>query len=276
VSIENAIETLEKLVAADDEIKTLTDAIEQEQGALDGIRKELADLEERLAADRERVSEMDKTRNDLVQEMRQISGQIDRSRERLQRARNEREAQAAERELDELRKIQRDRDDEVKKLGELSEQARTSIQEAETRKAELDERLSGSLAGTTDKITALETELSGKREARNALSKDMPSIVFRRYERLLSRGRSPVAKTTDGTCLGCFVKLPPMLFHQMLSRRQFEECPNCHRIIYYEPPPTEEELAAAAAEAAKADAADAGDEGSADAAAEQASGDASS
>ncbi|HHH31023.1 MAG TPA: hypothetical protein ENK57_22130 [Polyangiaceae bacterium] len=280
MSIEKAIETLEKLVAADDEIKALTDGIGEEQGALDGIRKELAELEERLAADRERVSEMDKTRNDLVQEMRQIAGQIDRSRERLQRARNEREAQAAERELDELRKIQRDRDDEIKKLGELSEQARISIQEAETRKAELDERLSGSLAGTTDKITSLEAELAKKRQARDALGKDMPSMVFRRYERLLSRGRSPVAKTTDGTCLGCFVKLPPMLFHEMLSRRKFEECPNCHRIIYYEPPPTEEELAAAAAEAAKDSAADAaaepGDEGAAEPAAEQASGDASS
>ena len=108
----------------------------------------------------------------------------------------------------------------------------------------------------------------------------MPRLVFRRYERLLSRGRSPVAKTTDGTCLGCFVKLPPMLFHQMLSRRQFEECPNCHRIIYYVPPPTEEELAAAAAEAEKAKAeeegAGASGEGVAEAAAEQASGDASS
>lgn len=274
MSIEKAIDTLEKLVAADDEIKALTEGIEHEQGALDGIRKELAQLEERLAADRERLSEMDKTRNDLVQELRQTSGQIDRSRERLQRARNERESQAAERELDELRKIQRDRDDEIKKLGELAEQARTSIAGAEERKGELEERLSGSLAGTTDKITSLEAELKTKKEARDELGKQMPSIVLRRYERLLSRGRSPVAKTTDGTCLGCFVKLPPMLFHQMLSRRNFEECPNCHRILYYEPPPTEEELAAAAKQAEEDEASSSED--ASEEAAEQASGDASS
>jgi uncharacterized protein len=274
VSIEQAIATLEKLVVSDDEIKTLTDGITQEQGALDGVRKELEELESRLSDDRERVSEMDKTRNDLNLELRQIGNQISRSRERLQRARNERESQAAERELDELRKIQRDRDDEIKRLGELSEQARASIVDAEARKGELDERLSGSMAGTTDKITSLQTDLDGKKAARDELGKAMPSLVFRRYERLLSRGKSPVAKVIDGTCRGCFVKLPPMLYHQMLSRTKFEECPFCHRIVYYDLPEPEPDPEA---EGGDADAeSTSANEGTAEAAAEQASGDASS
>jgi hypothetical protein len=37
------------------------------------------------------------------------------------------------------------------------------------------------------------------------------------------------------------VQLPPMMFHRMLSRVEFEECPNCHRIINYEPPPSADE-----------------------------------
>ncbi|MCA9622647.1 MAG: hypothetical protein KC731_26685, partial [Myxococcales bacterium] len=230
-----------------------TDDMSKEQGALDDVRKELEELKARIGADNESVTEMDKTRNDLVQEVRQVAGQIDRSRERYQRSRNEREAQAAERELDELRKIQRDRNDEIDKLAELSEQARVSIREAEERSEELNQRLAGTLAGASDTIATLEAKLEEKRAARKELTKSLPSLIFRRYERLLGRGKSPVAKTTDGTCLGCFVKLPPMLFHQMLSRTKFEECPFCHRILYYSPPPTEEELEAqAAAEAASA------------------------
>ena len=41
-----------------------------------------------------------------------------------------------------------------------------------------------------------------------------------------------MAYTHDGVCLGCHIELPPMMFHQMLSQERFEECPNCHRIVY--------------------------------------------
>ena len=54
---------------------------------------------------------------------------------------------AAERELDELRKLPRDRDEEIKKIIAVSDQARTSIQEAESRQQELEAQLEGSLEG---------------------------------------------------------------------------------------------------------------------------------
>ena len=244
MSIDQQIATLEKLAAVDAIIKELSQGIAEKRGALGGLREELEELIGRLSADGESVSEMDKTRSDLVLEMRQLAGQVERSRERLQRARNEREVNAAERELDELRKIQRDRDEEIKKLAELADQARGGMKESEARRSELASALEGTVEGSTKAIEDLEAKLAVEQEKRAAISKDLPSLVFRRYERMHQKGRVPIAKTHDGTCLGCFVKIPPMMFHHMLSRTKFEECGNCHRIIYYEPPPTEEELAA--------------------------------
>jgi hypothetical protein len=238
VSIEQHIAILERLAAIDATIKELTDSIGKRQGELSSMSTEMASLDERLDGDRSSIAEMDRVRNDLVQELRQIATQIERSRERMQRARNERESNAAERELDELRKIQRDRDEEIKKLQVLADQARGSITESQARRQELAEKLSGTVGASTQNIADLDGELAQQREQRREVGKQLPSIILRRYERLMTRGRVPIAKTHDGTCLGCFVKLPPMMFHTMLSRQQFEECPNCHRIIYYEPPPT--------------------------------------
>ncbi len=253
MGIDKQIEALERLAVIDAAIKVLTAGREKWQGQLDGVRQELATLDERLEADRTSITEMDKTRGDLTQEMRNVVGQIDRSRDRLQRARNERESNAAERELDELRKIQRDRDDEVKKLHELTAHARTSIEESEKRRAELQATLDGSLEGTMSTIGELDTDLAAKNGEREVVFKELPNMLGRRYMRHHDRSKVPIAPTMDGTCLGCFVKLPPMMFHNMLARTKFEECPQCHRIIYYTPPPTEEEKAAAeAAEEAKA------------------------
>jgi hypothetical protein len=274
VSIEQQIETLERLAAADAEMKQLAEGLEKERGVLETLRSELDELAARLATDGDSIAEMEKTRNDLIQELRQVGQQIDRSREKMQRARNEREVNMCERELDELRKIQRDRDDEIKKIGELSDLARESTRVAEARKSELTAILAGSLEGATKSITDLSARLEAVTAERAAITKGLPGLLARRYDRLLSRNKVPIAMTHDGTCLGCFVKLPPMMFHQMLSRISFEECPTCHRIIYYTPPPTEEQRAAKAAAAAEAAASD--EQASSDATDAQASGEASS
>jgi predicted nucleic acid-binding Zn-ribbon protein len=245
VSVEQQIADLEQLVETDGEIKELTEKIGLERNSIDHIRAEVLQLQGRLEEDRASIAEMDKTRNDLMQELRQISGQIDRSRERLGRSRNEREANAAERELDELRKLQRDRDEEVRKLVGLADEARLSVQASEQRIVELNSRLEGSLEGATKSIASLEGSLADARGRRDKVVAKLPNRLYRRYESILSRGRVPVAKTYDGTCRGCYVQLPPMLFHQLLSRTEFGECPNCHRILYYVSP----EQAAAEAEA---------------------------
>jgi predicted nucleic acid-binding Zn-ribbon protein len=258
VTIEQHIVSLEALAAADKEIAQLSEQLEQERGTLDGRRSEAAGLEERLAADRQAVAEMDKTRQEVITELRQIDKQVDRSRERLSRARNEREQQAAERELDELRKLQRDRDDEIKKILTLTDEARTSIDENEARLSTLSGELEESSEGASLSIVSLEKQIAEKQAARDQVADKLPSLTRRRYQSMHDRGKLPVAKTTDGTCLGCFVKLPPMLFHTMLSRTKFEECPNCHRIIYYTPPaPEGGEDDDAAADDAAADAAEA-------------------
>jgi predicted nucleic acid-binding Zn-ribbon protein len=240
VSIDQQIADIEALAAIDAAVKALTVKLESEKGDIDGVRTEVAELEERIKTDTEGIQDMEKTRGDLLGELRTMIGQIDRSRDRLNRARNERESNAAERELDELRKIQRDRDDEVKKIVTLVEEARAGMQLCEDRKKELEERLEGSIEGSTKIIDDLQASIDGQQSGREALVKKLPSLLYRRYSAMLKRGKQPIAKSHDGTCLGCFVQLQPMLFHRMLSRTEFTECPFCHRILYYAPKPTEE------------------------------------
>ncbi|MBW2527447.1 MAG: hypothetical protein JRI23_24915 [Deltaproteobacteria bacterium] len=237
MSIVEQIAHLEALADIDQEIRSLTEQIEKEKAEVGGAKAELADLVDRLAADRESVDEMDRTRQDLVQELRQMDKQIERSRERLGRARNEREVNAAERELDELRKLQRDRDEEIKKVVAIAEQARASIEESNSRQQEIEDQLKGSMEGVTRTLADLGEKLEQQQRARGEVLAKLPKPLMRRYESLRTRRPNPVARTVDGVCQGCHIELPPMQFHEMLSQTRFEQCPNCHRIIYYSPPP---------------------------------------
>lgn len=236
MGIESQIEGLEQLVAVDAQIKALRDELAKERNDIDALSTEKQRLEAQLATDRASLTEMDKTRGELTQDHRHLGQQLDRSRERLSRARTERESQAAERELDELRKLHRDREVEVSKLVALCDEARNTILNHETRIAELSTRLDTSSPDAKSRMATLEADIAEKQVGRRQIGVKVGGLTVRRYDSMHARGKIPVARTTEGTCLGCYVQLPPMLFHSLLSRTQLGECPNCHRILYYSPP----------------------------------------
>ncbi|MBI4955412.1 MAG: hypothetical protein HY908_25540 [Myxococcales bacterium] len=237
MSIVEQIGYLEGLAALDSAIRGLTEQLDKEQSALEGVKGSLRDIDAQLARDRQSVVEMEKTRQELMTELRQHEKLIERSRDRLGRARTERESQAAEREVDELRKLGRDRDEDIRRVVGLIDQARASIVQGEAKQVELRAQLEADPSGASQAGAAIRAELEQKTKERAALAAKLPARILRRYQTVSARRPVALAKTHDGTCLGCHIGLPPAMFHQMLSRTQFEECPHCHRIIWYEPPP---------------------------------------
>ena len=131
MSIRAQIESLESLAAIDVELRRLDEQTNGEQGVLDKLRTELAQLDERITRDRAKVAEMDRMRSDLSTELRQMSHQVERSREKLARSRNERESNASQREVEEVRKLLRDREIELDKLSNFAEEARVGVEAAE-------------------------------------------------------------------------------------------------------------------------------------------------
>jgi len=165
-----------------------------------------------------------------------MSTQMERSREKLSRCRTEREVNAAQREVEELRKLYRDREVEVDKLSSLIDQARnesdTTVKERDGIAAEL-----GSTEGdVTTKLTELERDANSKRKVRVGLAEKVTPVLYRRYETIRKKKGSSIAHVTDGTCSACHMRIPPMMFQKMMRGDDFDQCPSCARIIYYRPP----------------------------------------
>lgn len=237
MSIREQIAALEELAAIDVDIRRIDEELGSQRSSLEILRTESKELEARVGADRERLSEMEKTRNELHVELRQMGQQVDRSREKLQRSRNERESNAAQREMEELRKLQRDREVEINKLGDLCELARGAIVDTQKKLDELTAALAGSSDGVTQRLGELEGEKLTSNETRKAIVGRLPPTLYRRYESIRTRRPFAIAKTHDGICQGCHIRVPPMMFQKMLRQEEFEQCPNCRRILYYVPAP---------------------------------------
>jgi predicted nucleic acid-binding Zn-ribbon protein len=236
VSIQSQIDALEKLSELDAELKELSDLLSKERGELETKKTRLAGLIERLSRGKQSIEEMEKARGDLMGEARQMLIQIERSREKLSRCRTERESNAVQRELEELRKLQRDREDESTKLSTLSESARKTIEETEAAQKKIADDLGGRESDISKRLLEAMHERDAKIAERTRLAEAVPAMTLRRYEQVRKRKGNAIAKTIDGTCLSCHMRLPPMLFQKLMRGDAFEQCPSCNRILYYEPP----------------------------------------
>lgn len=230
------IRALEELAAMDAEVKALEDKLAEERGVLETLRESLKKLEEQLQVDRTTVGAADKQRAELQIDIRTMTAQIEHSREKLNRSRTERENQAAQRELEELRKLIRDREDEIQRIDGDTASVRTQLEATEAEH----ERVGGELAATEGdiqaKVSQLETDRQQRGGGRETIVKRIPPQLYRRYEMIRGRRGTAIAQTTDGTCNKCNMALPPQLYHRLRREPLIEQCPSCNRIIYFSAP----------------------------------------
>ena len=233
MSTTEQILALEELADMDAEVKSLEEQLGAERGVLNALKESLKKLDERLQIDRLTVTAADKQRNDLHIDIRTMTQQIEHSREKLNRSRTERETNAAQRELEELRKLVRDREDEITRLDESNAAVRTAVETTEAEHKRISAELAAKEGEIRAKVTKLEADRNQRGGGRDAIVKRLPVILYRRYEQLRGKRGTAIAQTSDGTCNKCNMSLPPQLYHRLRREPLIEQCPSCNRIIYF-------------------------------------------
>ncbi|MBL8609429.1 MAG: hypothetical protein JNL38_19010 [Myxococcales bacterium] len=235
-SIAEQIRFLEELAAMDAALKTLADALGEERGTLEKLKATVSELDARLERERASLATTERARGDCHAEVRTMTQQIDHSREKLNRSRTERESNAAQRELEELRKLLKDREDDVQKLSFEAEATRKQVETTEAELAKVKADLAACEDDIQKKMVDLEKDHSATGVGRDALVKGLPPALYRRYEMIRQKRGFAVATTTDGTCKACNMSLAPQMFHKLRREPTIDQCPTCNRIIYYTPP----------------------------------------
>jgi uncharacterized protein len=236
LSIPEQIRSLEDLAAIDADLKTLDDQLNEERGTLSTLKASLKRLEDKLKNDNLSVATTEKARGELMVDVRAMMQQLDHSRDKLNRSRTERESNAAQRELEELRKLVRDREEDITKLTAEGDAARAQIEATEAEAKKLQEELGSSEGDINSRLHKVEEEKKNKLGERDVVVKRLPPVLYRRYDMLRGKKGVGIAQTTDGTCKACNMALPPQLFHRLRREPMIDQCPSCQRLIYFVPP----------------------------------------
>ena len=230
-------EKMKVLIALQDcdtRIRTIRMKKEEWPGKIKGLEKRLAEMENQLQGEADRIKEYARNRRNAEQEIEEVEIRLKKAETKLSNIKSNKEYEAALREIDELkteRSLMEDRVIEILEKAEALEQRHTLTKRSveDTRRQfqlDRDEILK--------KIEGLDRDLQRVEKDRLRLSRTVDPDLLKRYDTLRTRkGGIAVSPVVKGVCQTCHLGIPPQEFNELLRGDRFMTCPNCSRIIYW-------------------------------------------
>ena len=199
--------------------------------------QDIAQKTAEVATLREQWQEQDSLRRSKEQTAQDGTRKATDKRMRMSQVKNVKELQALQREISQIKESNSILEDEI--LEVMSEvEGRESLlkQQEEELKTLLDE-WNQRKQGLESEIAEVDEGMVETSKVREATAARLDDDLVGRYELIFSRrDGTAVVSVSSGICEACFMNIPPQLWNEVLRSERVNLCPNCHRILYYNPP----------------------------------------
>lgn len=228
-----ALQALAQVAQIDSEALRTEQELQEIPARLGELLADVKRLDELLEAERHQLAEAQSLVAAQDEELQNATQALARSKAKGAHARNVREADAVERELEVIRRGMKDRSAERDSLKEAIEKRRGSLDKHEKEFAELQGFANEEQQKGEARLAELRQKLEQVLTGRNELLARVPGDVVRRYDMIRKkRGGIGVVAVKNGTCGGCFVALPPQQIIAVQRGETFEQCPRCQRMLF--------------------------------------------
>jgi predicted nucleic acid-binding Zn-ribbon protein len=230
--VREQLQFLLQLQTCDGKVRELETASKQLPAKLDPLRRDLAKLSGMLDAERAKLAETEawrKTQQDQIDRERDAMKQ---AQSKLQASKNSKEWSAATREVENKRKSIGDREGELKKVLETTNQSAAQLQSRDADVQKLRDELASSEAAMADQVASLAQQLTEAKSARDAARGSVEKQWLKVYDTLSAKRGYAVAPVIKGVCQGCHMALPPQLNNILARMESIETCPRCARLVY--------------------------------------------
>ena len=234
----NLLKQIEQLIVlqnVDSEIYELNKQLEEAPQKVSSIRQKLETQQHQQAQVDEKISMLREQERKLNREIEEDNDRIKQSKNKLMLVENSKEYHAMMREMDNLEKTNRLREEE-KVAVEEDLAAQNNIKaslDAEIDK--LDRELQEKQQHLDEQLQGAQAKLDELHKKREAATQEIPQPILSRYEFIRSRLSHPVIVPVDnGVCHGCHISIPPQSFLELQKGEQILSCPNCQRLIFWD------------------------------------------
>jgi uncharacterized protein len=231
-------ERLEKLVA----LQNVDLKIQEMERAKSEIPQRIAFLEEEFKKEEERVTsvraEMEKLQKERRQKEKDLEEEVDKvkkSEARVFEIKTNKEYQAVLKEIENAKKLNRQREEEIlgilEKVEERQKQLGKGEKDLEAKRKEFQQQLQE----LKQQAITFEKEMTSEVHQKEAREKEIPPDLLHKYRMLFEKRHGiAVAKVANGICQACHMNLRPQLYIELQKQDSLIACPNCNRILFWE------------------------------------------
>ena len=197
------------------------------------LRNSVQMLENLLGQERVQLAQAQALKQQQSTELKERGEGLQRARKKVAQAQNIREANAGEREVEANRRAIKEREDELKRIGDAIEGKTASLGEREKDFEEAKGLLQTQEESSKARVAELEEQRGVLLNGRDELAAKVPANVVKRYERLRTGVPNAVIIVSDATCNACRMALPPQLAIELQRANELHQCPHCRRILIH-------------------------------------------
>jgi len=231
------LEAIAKLIEIQRLDNLIADAEEKLSGIPDYLQKAQDDLETAQVEFDTFKSKYEKdlnAKNEVQTGYEENKAQLDKAQLKLPEVKNNKEYEAVLKEMDTLKKNVNEAEYKLLELGEAVDK-HSSEDEGITKKLE-DAKVAceAGLKQREEENSELTASLAENKEKRAEAVKGVKKSLLAKYDRVRNaRNNLAVVRVDEETCTGCYIKVPPQLYVEVVKDKELLQCPNCQRFLYY-------------------------------------------
>ena len=231
--MQDVLTALAKLARLDEAAQDIEEELKRIPSGLDEMRDNLKLLETALQAERDRkedAEEVQKTqRADIVARQESLA----RARTKAGQARNVKEMNASEREIDANRRLIKEREEDAAKLEEALVTFAATLEDHESKLAEFRKLYDESNAEAEARTSELNAEKDKALAGRETFVEQVPVPIYRRYERLRQARGTGVAMAESAACPACRMSMSAQVFNELQVGSELHQCSSCNRYLIW-------------------------------------------
>jgi uncharacterized protein len=229
------IASLVELQSIDHRVRTLDKEITSEYAELEKRQRDIEERKASIAKLQEKLEASSKRRRELEAEIDDELARIKERQTKLMNVQTNREYQSLLKEIEDSKRNNKQREDELVLLMEQSESLQQKLGN-ETTLCESQEGLLDEEQQKTEKHAAALNEKKAKViKVRQEKAEEVPAALLKKYELLRERRNgTALAPVNGGVCRGCNMNIPPQVFIELQKGEQLLACPTCNRLMFYQ------------------------------------------
>ncbi|MCG8531511.1 MAG: C4-type zinc ribbon domain-containing protein [Desulfovibrionales bacterium] len=228
------IEQLVALQLVDDEILGITSELDEAPKEVEALQERFDALETQRNRFLEKIEHLKAQEKRINSEIESDSLKVKKSKSKLMLVGNTKEYHAMMREMDNLEKLNRLREEEKFALAEELERQQMAVNDMEERYSLIKDELDEKKESLKERVAEANKVLEKLDKKRIEAGKEVPEPVLNRYEFIRSRLENPViVAVKEQICNGCHIAIPPQSYIELQKGQQILSCPNCQRLIYW-------------------------------------------